>query len=76
VHAPPGIQFRSAIVHAGHRVSSTHANPLGLKADAPMRLLWDIMRCWVKKHPVKPQPEGSAARALLSTEPEHEVRHR
>lgn len=23
-------------------------NPLGLKSDAPMDVIWDIMRCWVR----------------------------
>ena len=38
---------------AGYRVSSTHANPLGTKTDAPFEVVWDIMRAWVKDHPVK-----------------------
>lgn len=50
------------------RVSGTHANPLGVKTDAPWNVVWDIMRCWVKEHPVKPpQPGSSGARwGLLS----------
>lgn len=39
--------------HAGYRVSGTHANPLGIKTDAPPDVLWDIMRCWVAQHPTK-----------------------
>ena len=38
---------------AGYRVSSTHANPLGIKTDAPFNVIWDIIRCWVQDHPVK-----------------------
>ncbi len=37
----------------GYRVSSTHANPLGVKTDAPFSAVWDIIRCWVQDHPVK-----------------------
>ena len=37
----------------GFRVSSTHANPLGVKTDAPFSAVWDIIRCWVQDHPVK-----------------------
>ena len=40
-------------VSTGYRVSSTHANPLGTKTDAPFEVVWDIMRAWVKDHPVK-----------------------
>ena len=42
-----------AHVVAGYRVSSTHANPLGVKTDAPFSAVWDIIRCWVQDHPVK-----------------------
>ena len=42
-----------AYVVAGFRVSSTHANPLGVKTDAPFSAVWDIIRCWVQDHPVK-----------------------
>ena len=34
-------------------MSGTHANPLGIKTDAPPDVLWDIMRCWVAQHPTK-----------------------
>jgi hypothetical protein len=39
--------FRSAVLNAGYRISSTHVNPLGVKSDAPWDVIWDIMRCWV-----------------------------
>jgi hypothetical protein len=41
------VVFRSAVLNAGYRISSTHVNPLGLKSDAPWDVIWDIMRCWV-----------------------------
>ncbi|RDX81156.1 putative tRNA (guanine(26)-N(2))-dimethyltransferase 2, partial [Mucuna pruriens] len=31
-------------------ISGTHVNPLGLKSDAPMDVIWDIMRCWVRSY--------------------------
>lgn len=68
---PPADAIRSALVNAGHRVSGTHANPLGLKTDAPSRVVWDVMRCWVAAHPLARAPEaGSPAAALLAKEPE------
>ncbi|XP_072984300.1 tRNA (guanine(26)-N(2))-dimethyltransferase 1-like [Typha latifolia] len=50
---PTIAMLRSAVINAGYRISGTHVNPLGLKSDAPMNVIWDIMRCWVKIHPVK-----------------------
>mmetsp|Transcript_27832 Transcript_27832/g.49727 ORF Transcript_27832/g.49727 Transcript_27832/m.49727 type:complete len:523 (-) Transcript_27832:218-1786(-) len=61
--------FRSALVNAGYRVSSSHANPLGVKTDAPMSVVWDIMRCWVKDHPVKQQDPQSYCARLLAKGP-------
>ena len=46
--SPSAAMFRSAVVNAKYRVSGTHVNPLGIKTDAPMEIIWDIMRCWVK----------------------------
>ncbi|CAL5223126.1 g5591 [Coccomyxa viridis] len=68
---PPGNStVRSAIVNAGYRVSGTHANPLGLKTDAPPEVMWDIMRCWVAEHPSKkPLDPDSYEGKLLSKEP-------
>lgn len=33
---PSQAQFRSAILHADYKVSSTHANEVGFKTDAPV----------------------------------------
>ncbi|KAL1005723.1 hypothetical protein UPYG_G00063160 [Umbra pygmaea] len=68
---PPLLQFRSALLHAGHRVSLSHACKNALKTDAPPRVLWDIMRCWEKSNPVKRErlSESSPAHRLLNTEP-------
>ena len=67
---PPAANlFRSAIVNAGYSVSSTHANPLGTKTNAPMSVLWDIIRSWVKEHPTKPNPHLTYANKILSKEP-------
>lgn len=68
--SPSAVIFRSAVLNAGYRTSGTHASPLGLKTDAPMSVIWDIMRCWVKNHPVKPQPPDQSGTVILSKEPE------
>lgn len=39
---------RSALLHAGFRVSLSHACKNAVKTDAPSSALWDIMRCWVR----------------------------
>jgi tRNA (guanine26-N2/guanine27-N2)-dimethyltransferase len=45
--SPSAAMFRSAVINANYRISGTHVNPLGMKTDAPMEVIWDIMRCWV-----------------------------
>ncbi|KAL8193455.1 hypothetical protein R6Q57_026590 [Mikania cordata] len=67
--SPSAVVFRSAVINAGYRISGTHVNPLGLKSDAPMNIIWDIMRCWVKKYPVKDQPPEHSGSVILAKEP-------
>uniref|UniRef100_A0A3B4ZMI7 tRNA (guanine(26)-N(2))-dimethyltransferase n=1 Tax=Stegastes partitus TaxID=144197 RepID=A0A3B4ZMI7_9TELE len=54
-NTPPLLQFRSALLHAGHRVSLSHACKNAIKTDAPPAAIWDIMRCWVN---IKKIPES------------------
>ncbi|XP_010694111.2 tRNA (guanine(26)-N(2))-dimethyltransferase 2 isoform X2 [Beta vulgaris subsp. vulgaris] len=68
--SPSAVILRSAVLNAGYRISGTHASPLGLKTDAPMSVIWDIMRCWVKQHPVKSQSADQPGTVILSKEPE------
>ncbi|KAJ4833107.1 hypothetical protein Tsubulata_001094 [Turnera subulata] len=67
--SPSAVVFRSAVINAGYRISGTHVNPLGLKSDAPMHVIWDIMRCWVKNHPVKAQAPDQPGSVILAKEP-------
>ncbi|XP_042472755.1 probable tRNA (guanine(26)-N(2))-dimethyltransferase 1 [Zingiber officinale] len=67
--SPPAVVFRSAVINAGFQISGSHVNPLGLKTDAPMDVIWDIMRCWVKNHPVKAQPQDNSGTVILAKEP-------
>ncbi len=41
---------RSALLHAGYRVSLSHACKNAVKTDAPAEVLWDVIRCWVSDH--------------------------
>lgn len=72
---PPLLQFRSALLHAGHRVSLSHACKHAIKTDASPAAIWDIMRCWEKANPVKREKlsETSPAFKILSTEPSQEA---
>ncbi|XP_049495908.1 tRNA (guanine(26)-N(2))-dimethyltransferase isoform X3 [Panthera uncia] len=68
---PSLLQLRSALLHAGFRVSLSHACKNAVKTDAPSSALWDIMRCWEKECPVKRErlSEASPAFRILSVEP-------
>lgn len=60
----------SALLHAGHKVSRSHACPGSLKTTAPQKDIHDVMRGWIQKNPVKMEniSEGSPARKLLAKE--------
>ena len=70
VTPPPMALFRSAVINAGYRVSPAHCNPLAVKTNAPSEVLWDILRCWVKEHPVKEQKEKTPGSVILEKAPE------
>ena len=70
--SPKMAEVRAALGHAGYRSSQHHRDPDAIKTDAPPRVLWDIMRCWIKKHPIseKRLAEGGAASKILAVEPQ------
>ncbi|XP_060096657.1 tRNA (guanine(26)-N(2))-dimethyltransferase isoform X1 [Heteronotia binoei] len=70
-NSPSLLQFRSALLHAGYRVSLSHACKNAIKTDAPSSVVWDIMRCWEKLNPVKRErlSESCPAACILSVEP-------
>lgn len=67
----PSLKFRSALLHAGYRVSYSHACKNSVKTNAPPSVLWDILRSWHKLFPVKAERmlEGSPVKNILSVEP-------
>ncbi|KMZ60991.1 tRNA (guanine(26)-N(2))-dimethyltransferase [Zostera marina] len=71
--SPSAVMFRSAVINAGYRISGSHVNPLGLKTDAPMEVIWDIMRCWISNHPVKAQDPDQSGSSILSKKPKVEA---
>jgi len=42
--------FRSAVINAGYRISSSHATTDVLKTDAPPSAIWDIFRAYHMEH--------------------------
>ncbi|KAI0306450.1 tRNA methyltransferase [Multifurca ochricompacta] len=68
-------EVASALLHAGHQVSRSHAAPGSLKTTAPRRDLHDVYRSWIKVHPVKMEkiPPNSPTRVLLQKEPRDEA---
>ncbi|CAG8441933.1 5359_t:CDS:10 [Acaulospora morrowiae] len=55
----------------GYKVSASHAAAGSIKTDAPMSIIWDIIRSWIRLHPVtmKNIKENSPAKKLLEAEP-------
>lgn len=68
---PPLLQMRSAILHAGYEVSFSHAAKESLKTNAPMSVIWDILRCWIKDNPISSKWENDETTMnILNKEPE------
>lgn len=68
------VDFRSALLHGGFRVSLSHCHKLAIKTDAPNQFIWDMMRAWEKTSPANrcKIPDGSPAAAILAGTPRHE----
>lgn len=67
---PPTVAIRSALINAGYKVSQTHTAAIGIKTDAPLHVVWDVLRCWVRENPLaKKSVAGSAAEKILAVEP-------
>lgn len=66
--------FRSALIRLGYRFSGFHTEPYAFKTDAPMDVIWDVLKCWKKKSGVgKQQKETTAAFKLMLVEPKVEA---
>ncbi len=62
-------EYRAALMSKGFRVTPSHTTPTALKTDAPLGLIFDFLRAWVKKHPVKPSSASSPSTIILSKPP-------
>jgi tRNA (guanine26-N2/guanine27-N2)-dimethyltransferase len=58
--------FRSALLNAGYQFSISHANPTGVKTDAPLAALWDIIRAHAKRTKVKEAEATSLAFKIMN----------
>jgi tRNA (guanine26-N2/guanine27-N2)-dimethyltransferase len=68
-------QIQGAIRHAGYDASQFHKVPDAIKTTAPNHVVWDIMRCWVQKHPLNKKREGqeTPGSRILEKEPQLEA---
>ncbi|KAH6943758.1 hypothetical protein HPB50_026934 [Hyalomma asiaticum] len=74
VSTPSMLNFRSALLNAGHRVSLSHACKNSIKTDAPMDFIWDIIRTWKLQNPSnKPLEQGSPGEYIMRKEPSFPV---
>lgn len=71
-NSPRLVDVQAALLNAGFRVSQQHKEPQAIKTDAPDEVVWDVMRCWVKKHPVndKRKTNNSPGQSILARDPE------
>lgn len=62
----------SALINSGYLVSFTHASPGCIKTNASPKIIWDIMRSWIKQCPVSKEHirDGTAGKEILKNEPE------
>ena len=75
--SPSIVDFRSALLNAGYRVSGSHACKSSIKTDAPPDFIWDIMRAWEKLNPANKDKMQSQKNlpglTILETESKHEI---
>ncbi|KAI5698550.1 hypothetical protein M8J75_008471 [Diaphorina citri] len=70
----PMQEFRSALLNANYKVSLSHCSKNSFKTNAPMSVVWDILRCWIKLHPIaEKRLEDTTVRNLLQKEPQLEA---
>jgi tRNA (guanine26-N2/guanine27-N2)-dimethyltransferase len=66
--SPPIVKVRSALMNAGYQVSQTHAHANGMKTNAPIHVIYDVFRTWVKDHPSKAAGTDTVAGRLIAKE--------
>ncbi|KAG6866945.1 hypothetical protein C0991_003861 [Blastosporella zonata] len=68
-------EIASALLHAGHKISRSHACAGSLKTTATREEVHSVFRSWIKHNPVKMDnvSENSPTRRLLAKEPSFEA---
>ncbi|KAJ3037918.1 tRNA methyltransferase 1 [Rhizophlyctis rosea] len=64
-NTPSLTAITSAILHAGYKVSISHAMAGSVKTNAPASVMWDIMRKWVELNPVKAKDNLNAPGSVI-----------
>lgn len=69
------VQFHSALLNAGYRVSMSHASKASIKTDAPPGFVWDVVRAWEKQYPANKSkmPDDRPGKRILTQESQNEV---
>ena len=55
------------------RVSGSHASPLAIKTDAPSHVIWDILRCWIKDHPLSESTLSKQSEEVVRSTTENDM---
>ncbi|OZJ05620.1 hypothetical protein BZG36_01505 [Bifiguratus adelaidae] len=65
----------SALLNGGYKASVSHCAADSVKTDAPASVMWDILRAWVKEHPIKQENirDDSVAKAILDVSPQFQA---
>lgn len=75
---PPLEKFQAALMNQGYETSQSHQEPNVIKTNAPNHVIWDILRCWIQKHPIsrkrlESQPDFTTMNQLLKCEPKFQA---
>ncbi|KAL8812470.1 MAG: hypothetical protein Q9200_000999 [Gallowayella weberi] len=63
---PSDAALRGAIIGLGYRTTRSHTEAGSIRTDAPWRVIWEIMREWIRqKHPIK---EGALTKGMAGWE--------
>ncbi len=64
---PPLLDVHSAIMNAGFEVSISHTCPTSLKTNAPITLIYDIFKFWIKSNPIKVDGQEGPRELILKS---------
>ncbi|KAF2363069.1 tRNA methyltransferase Trm1 [Trinorchestia longiramus] len=63
-------RFKSALLNAGYRVSSSHCHKTSIKTDAPAKVVWDVVRAHERTEPaLRMRADTGAPGCILLNKP-------